>query len=68
MIVTTKADSSAALGVKELWLVDPQTRTVEGRSNEGKRWVESRVFHEGDTMACRIIPDLKLSVADILAD
>lgn len=65
---TTKADSYAALGVKELWLVDPQTRTVEVRYNEGKRWAESRVFHEGENIACRVIPDLKLSVADIFAD
>lgn len=64
---TTKADSYAALGVKELWLVDPQTRTVEVRYNKGKAWTESCVFHEGENVVSRVIPDLKLSVADIFA-
>lgn len=65
---TTKADSYAALGVKELWLVDSEMRTVEVRYNEGKMWAESRVFHEGEHVACRVIAKLKLSVADIFAD
>jgi Uma2 family endonuclease len=65
---TTKADSYAALGVKELWLIDPETRTVEVRYNEAKAWAESRTFHEDGQVASRVIPDLKLPVADIFAD
>jgi Uma2 family endonuclease len=65
---TTKADSSAALGVKELWLVDPPSRTVEVRSNERKRWVESRVFRGDENVACRLISDGRLSMAGVFAE
>lgn len=65
---TTKADSYAALGVKELWLVDPPARVVEVRYNKGTAWKESCVFHEGENVVSRVIADLKLSVAEIFAD
>jgi Uma2 family endonuclease len=64
---TTKADSYAALGVKELWLVDHVTRAVEVRYSGGKRWAESRVFREGEQVVSRVLPDLQIKVADIFA-
>jgi Uma2 family endonuclease len=65
---TTKADSYAALGVNELWLVDPQTHAVEVRYNEGKRWTESCIFLEGEGISCRVLSELKLSVAGVFAE
>jgi Uma2 family endonuclease len=65
---TTKADSYAALGVKELWLLDPQSRTVQVRYSGGKTWTESPVFHEAEYVISRVLPDLRLAVTDISAD
>lgn len=64
----TKADSYAALEVKELWLVDPGTRTVEVRHNEGKRWKEAYRYGEGEELSCRVIPGFSIAVADIFEE
>ena len=64
----TKADSYAALEVKELWLVDPQTRTVEVRHNEGKRWKEVYRYRVGEELLCWVIPGLAIAVVAIFAD
>lgn len=64
---TTKADSYAALGVKELWLVDPLSRTVEVRYSGGTVWAESCVFQEGEWVVSRVLPDLKIAVSDVFA-
>jgi len=65
---TTKADSYAFLGVRELWLVDPDERAVEVRYNSGKAWVEARVFRKAEQIASHVLAGLQLSVADIFAD
>jgi Uma2 family endonuclease len=65
---TTKADTYAALGVKELWLVDPMTRTVEMRLNEGNRWGATRLYREGEEITCEVIPGLKIAVAAIFSE
>jgi Uma2 family endonuclease len=62
---TTKADSYAALGVKELWLVDPQTRTIEVRYSGGKTWAESRLFPEGELVVSHVLPGVKLAVTGV---
>ncbi|MBI1987242.1 MAG: Uma2 family endonuclease [Nitrospinae bacterium] len=64
----TKADSYAALEVKELWLVDPGRRTVEVRLNEGKRWKEAYRYGEDEEIPCRVIPGLRIAVADIFEE
>ena len=64
----TKADSYAALEVKELWLVDPETRSVEARHNEGKMWSKIHRYGEGEEIACREIPGLMVAVAAIFVD
>ncbi len=64
----TKADSYAALEVKELWLVDPETRSVEARHNDGKMWTEIHRYGEGQELACRVISGLTIAVATIFAD
>lgn len=42
---TTKADTYLALGVKELWLIDPMSKTIEVRHATG----------EGDSLAWEVI-------------
>jgi Uma2 family endonuclease len=64
----TKADTYAALGVKDLWLVDPMKRTIAVRLNEGKKWGGPRLYHEGEAIVCQAIPGLKLAVAAIFSD
>jgi Uma2 family endonuclease len=62
---TTKADSYAALGVKEMWLVDPMARTIEVRYNRDYSWVESRVFTREEEIVSRVIPELRLPVSQV---
>lgn len=64
----TKADTYAALEVKELWLVDPKRRTVEVRHNEGKRWKEVHRYGEGEELSSRAIPGLTIAVAAIFEE
>jgi Uma2 family endonuclease len=64
---TTKADSYVALGVKELWLVDPQLRTVEVLRNDGKRWAKAPTLNDGDVVTSSVVSGLTISVSDILA-
>src|SRR6266566_9661823 len=44
----TKADTYAALGVKELWLIDEVNETVEIRTLEDERYPVGIVFENGD--------------------
>lgn len=64
----TKADSYAALEVKELWLVDPETRTIEVRHNEGKKWKEMYRYGEGEILSCHAIPGLTIAVEAIFVE
>lgn len=64
----TKADSYAALGVQELWLVDPYTRQVEAKINEGNRWGTVTLFREGEEIGSGVIPGLRISVAAIFSE
>jgi hypothetical protein len=43
-------------------------RTVEVRLNEGKKWGEPRLYHEGEEIACQAIPGLRISVAAIFSE
>src|SRR5207253_6882439 len=46
----TKADTYAALGVKELWLIDEIAETVEVRTVRDHRYGEGKVFARGDQL------------------
>jgi Uma2 family endonuclease len=67
---TTKADTYLALGVRELWLVDPVTATIEVR-NPGKvgettvweGWRYPRGFHAKS----RVLEGWEVSVDDLFA-
>ncbi len=64
---TTKADTYAALGVTELWLVDPATRTIEQRVLRDDRLVPVRTTGVGDTLASTAFAGLTIAVADAFA-
>jgi Uma2 family endonuclease len=63
----TKADTYAALNVRELWLVDPIRKTVEvfHLLPDAQRFDASTVFYSGEDIRSEIFPDLALSVDEI---
>lgn len=54
----TKADTYAALGVPELWLVDPDLKTVEVKrlSRSTKRYGAGEVFKRAEHMRSKVLP------------
>jgi Uma2 family endonuclease len=64
----TKADTYAALGVKELWLVDEKAETIELRSLAGDRYLEGQVFAKGDRLQSIVIADLSIQVTKVFED
>jgi Uma2 family endonuclease len=64
----TKADTYAALGVKELWLVDETKENVELRKLKGNRYDEGKVFAKGDRLESAVIPNLTIDVTKIFED
>ena len=63
----TKADTYGALGVRELWLIDEQSRTVEVRNQTGKGFGPGVVYHTGQQIVSAIFPDLNLPVEKLFA-
>lgn len=65
---TTKADTYLALGVKELWLVDPVTVTIEVRHpievSDTRVW-QSYVYTKGEHAKSRVLDGWKVSVDEI---
>ena len=71
---TAKADTYLALGVRELWLIDPVTRTIEVRhwtapAVEGglPAW-EVVVYGAGQSAESRTLPGWRVSVDSLFAD
>jgi Uma2 family endonuclease len=64
----TKADTYAALGVNEIWLVDEMAETVEIRNLKGDRYGEGQVFAKGESLNCRVISGLMIDVTRIFED
>lgn len=64
----TKADTYAALGVKELWLADEKEETIEVRKLTGDLYDERRTFTKEETLTSSILPGLALPVARIFED
>ena len=55
---TTKADTYLALGVRELWLIDPVTITIEVRyavERDNRRAWEAWRFVKGDSAESRVL-------------
>jgi Uma2 family endonuclease len=64
----TKADTYAALGVKELWLVDQTTETVEVRRLEGNRYQGSAALTKVEHLRSAVISGLTIHVVQIFED
>jgi len=60
-----KADTYAALGVKELWLVDENGRETEVRELEGQEYGVGKRFSRGDVIDSAVLPGLDLKVSEI---
>jgi len=68
---TTKAHTYLALGVRELWLVDPVTVTVEVRyatKRKGKLAWETWSYSRGDSAASRVLARWQVSVDELFDD
>lgn len=67
----TKADTYAALGVRELWLVDPLNEIIEvrqlKRSRKGppRRYAPGQIFRKGDQVVSQVLPGFSPTVAEI---
>jgi Uma2 family endonuclease len=64
----TKADTYAALGVKELWLVDEVSRLIEVRILEEDRYLSSVTLESHERLTSTVLPGLECAVADIFTD
>ena len=58
----TKADTYSALGVRELWLIDGNTKTVEIRLQEDNGFSPATVFKLGQPLQSVVFPRLNLPV------
>lgn len=67
---TTKADTYLALGVRELWIVDSSTMTIEVRhttiQNQRPVWEVVR-YSENETAESRVLPGWTVSVSELFA-
>jgi Uma2 family endonuclease len=64
----TKADTYAALAVKELWLADETAETIELRTLAGDRYREGQMFAKGDRLESIVIAGLSIQVTKIFED
>ena len=68
---TTKADTYLALGVRELWLIDPVTVTIEVRHaimrGDRPAW-EIRCYVIGESAESRVLQGWSVSVDELFAD
>lgn len=65
---TTKADTYLALGVRELWLIDPVTRTIEVRHASMEADVpiwEVCVYSRGEHAKSRVLAGWEVSVSEL---
>ena len=64
----TKADTYAALGVKELWLVDEASGIIEVRVLKVDRYAPSIVLEHDDHLRSVVLPDFDCKVSRIFGD
>jgi Uma2 family endonuclease len=64
----TKADTYAALEVKELWLVDETAETIELRALEGERYAEGQLFVKGEWLRSQVVSGLSIEVTRVFED
>jgi Uma2 family endonuclease len=60
-------DTYEALDIKELWLVDPEDKTIEVRENlsSHKKWEKRVIYEMGDTLQSKILKDFKILVDEV---
>ena len=64
----TKADTYAALGVKELWLVDEASGIIELRTLDGDQYGASVVFERDDYLKSIVLPGFEVKVGSVFGD
>ena len=64
----TKADTYAALGVKELWLIDEASGFIEVRILEGDRYASSLVFERNDILKSTVLAGFEVRVEKVFDD
>ena len=64
---TTKADTYEALDIRELWLVDPQDKTIEIRENlsSNKKWEKRVVYEICDTLQSKILEGFEILLEEV---
>ena len=60
----TKSDTYRAMGVREMWLVDLETKEVEVRSFEAGK---SAVYKNGDTLRSEVLPKIEIPVTALFS-
>ncbi|HEY0766222.1 MAG TPA: Uma2 family endonuclease [Pyrinomonadaceae bacterium] len=61
----TKADTYAALGVKELWLIDEPAGIIEVRVLKGNRYEPSIVFEKDDKLRSTVLSGFEMRVGSV---
>ena len=61
----TKADTYAALGVKELWLIDEASGIIEVRILEGDRYAPSVVLERDDQLRSVVLSGFEVRVGNV---
>ena len=64
----TKADTYAALGVKELWLVDEALGIIEVRTLQGVQYGPSVVFERDDYLKSTVLAGFEVKVSSVFDD
>ena len=64
----TKADTYAALGIKELWLVDESAKLIEVRIREGARFTTTVALQSEDHLTSVVLPGFKVRAGDLFGD
>ena len=53
-------------GIPEYWLIDPQAQTVTVLQLRDRAYVEVGIFRQSDSLISPSLPDVKLTVNQIL--
>lgn len=64
----TKADTYAALGVQELWLVDQSQETVEVRTLEESGYSPGTILYKGQSIQSTVLPGLSFGIDELFGD